>query len=102
MSTLHTVNNSPFESTSLESCLNHLNEGDVVLLIEDGVVGTRSASKVASTITAAMANCKVYALAPDLSARGMNEDTVLDGIELVDYGGFVDLAAEHERTQAWL
>ncbi len=22
-------------------------------------------------------------------------------IELVDYGGFVDLAVEHERTQAW-
>ena len=102
MSTLHTINNSPFESSSLESCLNHVSAGDAVLLIEDAVLGARSASKAAHSIEAVMGNCKVYALTPDLSARGMNEDTVLDGIELVDYGGFVDLVAEHERTQAWL
>ena len=102
MSTLHTINNSPFESSSLESCLNHVSKGDAVLLIESAAFDAERAPRTASSIKGAMGNCKVYALAPDLSARGMNEDTVLDGIELVDYGGFVDLVAEHERTQAWL
>lgn len=102
MSTLHTVNNSPFERSSLTSCLDHLNAGDAVLLIEDGVVGARKSTRFAVEIEKRMGECKVYALSPDLAARGIDAGSILDGIELVDYGGFVDLATEHERTQAWL
>ncbi len=102
VSTLHTVNNSPFENNSLKSCLDHMKAGDALLLIEDGVVGARRASAIADGVKKAMGDCKIYALGPDLAARGMNADTVIDGIELVDYGGFVDLAVQHERTQAWL
>ena len=29
-------------------------------------------------------------------------DRVLDGVKLVDYGGFVDLVAEHSNCQSWL
>ncbi len=39
MSTLHTVNKSPFATQALLSCLNHAKAGDAVLLIEDGVYG---------------------------------------------------------------
>ena len=39
MSTLHTVNKSPFGNGTLLSCLNHCKPGDAVLLIEDGVYG---------------------------------------------------------------
>lgn len=41
MSTLHTVNKSPFEKNALKSCLGHLCSGDAVLMIEDGVFGAR-------------------------------------------------------------
>ena len=41
MSTLHTVNKSPFERNSLRTCLGHLTVGDAVLMIEDGVIGAR-------------------------------------------------------------
>ncbi len=44
---------------------------------------------------------QVYALKPDLEARGMH-DAVIDGVKLVDYGGFVDLVAEHHAVQSWL
>ncbi len=37
MSILHTVNKSPYEKNSLDSCLNLAKEGSAVLLIEDGV-----------------------------------------------------------------
>ena len=102
MGTLHTINNSPFESSSLESCLAHAKPGDAVLLIEDGVIGARVSTIFANRIRNAMNTCKIYALSADLAARGVDETGVLDGIDLVDYGGFVDLAVEHERTQAWL
>jgi tRNA 2-thiouridine synthesizing protein B len=48
-----------------------------------------------------MANLKVYALDADLQARGV-ADRVLDGVTVVDYGGFVDLVAEQSNCQSWL
>ena len=49
----------------------------------------------------AMGQCKVYALGPDMEARGM-ADRVMDGVTLVDYGGFVDLVTEHPNCQSWM
>lgn len=102
MSTLHTVNKSAFERGTLVSCLNHLSPGDAVLLIEDGVLGARKGSSVAGAITAAMKGCKVIVLGPDLAARGMKGEDIIEGIESVDYAGFVDLASAHERVNSWL
>lgn len=39
MSTLHTVNKSPFERNSLDTCLLLIKNDSTVLLIEDGVAG---------------------------------------------------------------
>ena len=41
MSTLHTVNKSPYERNALKSALDHVSIGDTVLLIEDGVLAAR-------------------------------------------------------------
>lgn len=102
MSTLHTINKSPFERSAFISALNHLKPGDAVLMIEDGVVGARKASTFADLLAKAAETCSVYVLGPDLAARGMGETDVIQGARLVDYGGFVDLVAAHDRTQAWL
>jgi tRNA 2-thiouridine synthesizing protein B len=102
MSTLHTVNKSPFERSAFISALNHLKAGDALLMMEDGVVGARKGSAFARLIESAAKSCSLYVLGPDLAARGMGENDVVLGAKLVDYGGFVDLVTTHERTQAWL
>jgi tRNA 2-thiouridine synthesizing protein B len=102
MSTLHTVNKSPFERSAFISALNHLSPGDALLMIEDGVVGARKGSAFAGLLESAAKGCSVYVLRPDLAARGMGENDVIAGAKLVDYGGFVDLVTTHDRTQAWL
>jgi tRNA 2-thiouridine synthesizing protein B len=102
MSTLHTVNKSPFEKNALKSCLGHLSPGDSVLMIEDGVVGARKGSAAAPMLETALQCGKVYALAADLAARGIKPQDLIAGIELADYGGFADLVARHNRTVAWL
>lgn len=98
---LHIVNKSPFERNSLESCLRLATKGSAVLLIEDGVYGATKGSSVETKVQGAMANLKVYALEADLQARGL-ADRVLDGVTVVDYGGFVDLVAEQGNCQSWL
>lgn len=98
---LHIVNKSPSERNSLDSCLRLATKGSAVLLIEDAVYAATKGTAAAAKLQAAMADLKVYALAPDLNARGV-ADRVLEGVNLVDYGGFVDLVAEHNTCQSWL
>jgi tRNA 2-thiouridine synthesizing protein B len=98
---LHIVNKSPFEKTTLDSCLRLAAPGSALLLIEDGVYAATKGSAAAQKIRSASVRLKVYALAPDLDARGMG-DAILEGITPVDYGGFVDLVAEHSAVQSWL
>ena len=100
---LHIVNKSPFENQTLESCLRVVGnaEGAAILLIEDAVFAASKGNSNASKIKAVMGKVKVYALWPDVEARGM-QDRVLEGIKMVDYSGFVDLVAEHSNCQSWL
>ncbi|NEX20572.1 sulfurtransferase complex subunit TusB [Thiorhodococcus mannitoliphagus] len=102
MSILHTVNKSPFERNSLESCIRFATDGAAVLLFEDGIYAALSGTSVESAVADALGKLKVYVLGPDLKARGFSEERVIKGISVVDYAGFVDLTAEHVKVQAWL
>ena len=99
---LHTVNKSPFERTALATCLRYAREGDAILLYEDGVYGARKASETTADVAAAAAKFRLFVLGPDLEARGVRPDQVIDGVGIVDYGGFVDLVAKNGPVQAWL
>ncbi len=98
---LHTVNKSPFEHKTLETCLKFARQGSVVLLIEDGVYAATRDTAVSPLLEEALQRVSIYALMPDVDARGMKGRT-LDGIRLVDYEGFVDLVVEHNAVQSWL
>jgi len=98
---LHTVNKSPFEHRTLETCLRFARRGSAVLLIEDGVYAAARDTAVSGQLQAVLATVSIYALKPDVEARGM-QSRVMDGVRLVDYAGFVDLVAEHNAVQSWL
>jgi tRNA 2-thiouridine synthesizing protein B len=98
---LHIVNKSPYEKNSLTSCLAHAQKGGAVLLIEDAVYAVTRGSAAEAAVRRAMQDLPVYALGPDLEARGVLA-SVIDGVKVVDYGGFVDLVAEHRTSQSWL
>lgn len=102
MSTLHTVNKSPFAAQSLVSCLNHCKDGDAVLMIEDGVYGGLSGTTVSEAVQQKADVVDIFVLSPDADARGLSPNQMISGISGVDYDGFVELVAEHDRTQAWL
>ena len=99
---LHTINKTPFEKNSLDSCLRFARKGSPILLIEDGVYAATQGTRFEERITAAVRDFKLYVLGPDLKARGIAEDRIIDGISVIDYGGFVDLAAENDKVQSWL
>lgn len=98
---LHIVNKSPGQARSLVSCLRTAQDGHAVLLIEDAVYAATAPGAMACGLDRALARLKVYVLRPDLEARGMAARRI-DGIEPVDYGGFVELVAAHPTNQTWL
>jgi len=99
---LHTVNKSPFERKAFENCLRTAVPGDAILLIEDAVFAAMQGTAFATTAAKAAQDFKLYVLGNDLIARGMDHGKVVAGIAVVDYGGFVDLTAEHSVVQSWL
>jgi tRNA 2-thiouridine synthesizing protein B len=101
MAMLHTVNKSPSERNTLDSCLGHAKAGSSVLLFEDGIYAVVKGSAAAGRIQKA-SGVSIYALGPDLKARGIGEDQIIEGVTVVDYGGFVDLVAKHDNVQSWL
>lgn len=102
MSTLHTINKSPFDRNSFASCMRVISDGDVILFIEDGVYAATAGTSFSDAVKAATNSHTVYVLGPDLSARGMSNDGIVEGINVVDYEGFVDLVVEHDKTNSWL
>lgn len=101
MAILHTINKSPYEKNSLESCLRYAKKGSALLLIEDGIYAAIKGSAAADLINAAN-KISFYCLEPDLKARGFASAKIMEAVKLVDYEGFVDLSVEYDKVQAWL
>ena len=98
---LHIVNKSHTQTNSLQSCLRLAKPGHALLLIEDAVYAATAAGADSAGMADALAQLKVYALQPDVEARGM-AGKLVDGVTAIDYAGFVDLVAEHPNNQSWL
>jgi tRNA 2-thiouridine synthesizing protein B len=96
---LYTVNKSPLMFGNLKSVLRIAPEGDPILLYEDGVYAAAGGTASGGLLAQAVANHPVYALKADLDARGLC--SIVDGVQVVDYDGFVELVEQH-HVAPWL
>lgn len=101
MAALHLVFRSPAESPALERCLARAGEGDAVLLLEDGVYAASGDSVPGEILRDAGRQVAVYALMPDLDARGLEISALSPNIQPVDYPGFVALTTAHNPIVSW-
>jgi len=90
---LYTVNKSPLTTRNLETCLTIAPEGEPILLYEDGVYAALDGGRLSKRIKQALERHPIYALEADLEARGIQRIT--EGIQVIDYDGFVGLVEEH-------
>jgi tRNA 2-thiouridine synthesizing protein B len=95
---LHLVNKSPYDACNLDSASSMMKGDDALLLIEDAVYAAVKNGKAAAGLTGLM----VSVLGPDLAARGIGEDKLIDGVTVVDYAGFVDMVEANDKVQSWL
>ena len=98
---LHIINKSPLERNALDACLAIAQDGATLLLIEDAVYAASRGNAAEAKLRQAQGRFKICVLQPDLDARGLG-DRLGEGYASVDYGGFVDLVANHKNCQSWL
>ena len=96
---LHTINKSPFGNNSFETSSRFFQPGDPILFIEDGVYAVQANNKFSNALNDILKNNPVYALGPDLNARGIAEITA--GVKSIGYEGFVELVEDHQ-VNSWL
>ena len=99
---LHTVNKSPFEKNSLDTCLRLSQPGSHVLLIEDGIYGALKGTSIEAQVRKCIQDRQFCVLGPDLKARGVDHARLIEGIEVVGYDKFVELAVHCDKVQTWL
>lgn len=99
MNMLYMVKRSPFMSHDLDQVLIVANEGSHIMLYQDGVMAAAGSPVTREwLVKASSKGIKVHALLEDLSARGIKDP--MDGIDIIDYGGWVDLV-ERLQTVSW-
>ena len=96
---LYTVNKSPLMFGNLRSVLGIAPANEPILLYEDGVYAAARGTASEDLIKQALEQHPVYALQADLEARGLA--SLVDGIQVIDYDGFVELVEQH-HVVPWL
>jgi len=96
---LYTVNKSPLMFGNLKSVLRIAPADEPILLYEDGVYAAAKGTASESLIKQTLEQHPVYALQADLEARGLA--SLVDGIQVIDYDGFVELVEQH-HVAPWL
>lgn len=96
---LYTINKSPLMFGNLKSALRIAPADEPILLYEDGVFAAAAGAASEDLIRQALQHHPVYALKADLEARGVR--SLVDGVQIVDYQGFVELVEQHNVTP-WL
>jgi tRNA 2-thiouridine synthesizing protein B len=81
-------------ANNLASVLRIAKAGSPILLYEDGVYAALPGARSADTVSTALSKHPVYALDADLAARGVK--SVIDGIQVIGFDGFVELVEQHD------
>lgn len=101
MSTLHTINKSPYSNSSLASCIKICSKNDAILLLEDGVFGAIKSAPESEQLQQLMqTGTRVFAIDSDVKGRAL-ADKLITSIEVISYTDFVQLTIEHRSIQSW-
>jgi sulfur relay protein TusB/DsrH len=74
-----------------------------IILIHDGVIGTSQNSSMPDILERLLNfPVSVYALLPDLLARGIEQDTIDPRIKCIEYDELVDILAQIPKVASWM
>jgi tRNA 2-thiouridine synthesizing protein B len=94
---LHLIFQSPIDSAILE----RIDSGDDVLFLENAVLRILKKGSFCAALTQLLIQNRLYVLVDDIEVRGIGIAELLEGIEVIDYSGMVDLTIKNPVIQSW-
>ena len=94
---LHIISHTPLVTAILE----RIATGDSVIFIENAVLTLLQQGQMHNSLVQLTSKAHCYVLAPDLDVRGIGIQTIVPGLEVIEYAGFVQLTVEHPVIQSW-
>ena len=80
-----------------------INVGIAIVLIHDGVIGTSQSGNMPILLEKLLnLSISVFALLPDLLARGIGPNTVDPRIKCIEYDELVDILAQTPKVASWM
>ncbi len=74
-----------------------------IILIHDGVIGTSKKGIIALSLKELLdLPLTVYAMIPDLKARGINHDNLHEQVKIIEYDELVDILVETPKVVSWM
>jgi len=96
------------KSTSIDNLFNIVKEQTkdaniTVVLIHDGVIGTSKKGAMPTSLNLLLnLPITVFAMTPDLLARGIDPDSVDSRIKCIEYDVLVDILAKTPKIASWM
>jgi tRNA 2-thiouridine synthesizing protein B len=94
---LHLVFQSPIETAVLE----RIEAGDVVVFLENAVLRILRNGLLSASLTQLLDTPRLCVLSEDVAVRGIAADELVEGIDIIDYAGLVELAVNNHVIQSW-
>ena len=74
-----------------------------IVLIHDGVIGTSQSGTIPNSLDKLLSlSVSVFAMTPDLLARGIEPNTVDSRITCIEYYELVDILAQTPKVASWM
>jgi tRNA 2-thiouridine synthesizing protein B len=94
---LHLISASPVPAAVLE----RIDPGSSIVFLENAVLWILRNGRLHDRLAGKLADHHLYALSADLAMRGIEADRIVEGIEVIDYQGLVELTVAHPLIQSW-
>jgi tRNA 2-thiouridine synthesizing protein B len=94
---LHLVFQSPIETAILE----RIEAGDVVVFLENAVLRVLRNGLLDEPLTQLLSTNRLCVLLEDVIVRGIAADELVEGIDVIDYAGLVELTVGNRVIQSW-
>lgn len=94
---LHLVFQSPIETAILE----RIEAGDVVVFLENAVLRVLRNGLLSESLTQLLSTNRLCVLSEDVIVRGIAADELVEGIDIIDYAGLVELTVNNRVIQSW-
>ena len=94
---LHLIYQSPLQAATLQ----RIAQNDAALFLENTTLHLLKNSTQSLEIKTLSLSAQLFVLMSDIETRGIHSAELIDGVNIIDYAGWVSLTTEHQTIQSW-